>query len=59
MSFYLLDEKRLCMPFLKAHALFFNENNNYGKENIANENSKIRLSENSKLQHKYNENNAK
>jgi hypothetical protein len=40
------------MPFLKAHALFFNENYNYGKENIANENSKILLSENSKLQHK-------
>jgi len=40
------------MPFLKAHALFFNENYNFGKENIANENSKIGLSENSKLQHK-------
>jgi len=31
---------------------FFNENNNYGKGKIANENSKIRLAKNVKLQHK-------
>lgn len=52
MPFYLLDKKRLCIHRPIAGKLFFWGITAHGEGKIANENSKIGLSKNIKLQHK-------